>query len=229
LVQYRQSSSVLIRLGNQAVADYLRGKGFLVAPYDVDTVSGEIYDAYTSFAEKSLLEIDSHIIYTAILYRLGVSDFSDRELISGAINSFYNPTIDDYYIFEGVEEVLGPLRERGLRLGLVTNNDSMNYHQRLLGKFGLERFFDSIVVSCILGVRKPHRLMFLRCLKELGVSNRESVFVGDRPRTDVEGARNAGIRSIWLRRDGQKEASIRPDWTAQSLGEVEAIIASQLN
>jgi FMN phosphatase YigB (HAD superfamily) len=48
------------------------------------------------------------------------------------------------------------------------------------------------------GWRKPHRAPFDRALALLDVAPAEALFVGDDPRWDVVGARNAGIRPVLI-------------------------------
>jgi len=229
LVYHSSDTNELIRSSHRAMANYLVSKGSAVEPDDVVRVSNGIYEAYASFAERSFIELDARVIYSAILYQLGIADYCDEDLITGAINSFYSPIVEDYSVFEDVEGVLSKLRERGLELGLVTNNHSTDFHLRLLRKFELERFFDSIIVSSDLGIRKPHKSIFLHCLKMLDTTNESSIFVGDNPFHDIQGAKNAGIRCIWVKRKNYEDIPTKPDWTAESMTEAGKIIASLLS
>jgi putative hydrolase of the HAD superfamily len=47
------------------------------------------------------------------------------------------------------------------------------------------------------GADKPDTGIFTYTSEQLGVSPAECVYVGDHPRNDIEGARNAGMRTIW--------------------------------
>jgi len=224
LVHHSTDFDKLLRAAHQSMRDYLAREGVEVELDDLAKVSNEVYSAYSSFAERSLIELDARILYSAILYKLDIA-YPNEGLISGTINSFYGPIVDDYYIFNDVKEVLGRLADGGLRLGLVTNNQSTDFHLRLLAKFDLRKFFDAIVVSSELGVRKPHRLAFLHCLRELGVRSMDAVFVGDDPLHDIQGAKNVGMRCIWVKRREYEEVPTEPDWTVESINEAGEIIA----
>jgi len=223
LLFYGEDADRLITLGHQAMTDYLIGEGLEVEFKDVERVGNGVYEAYLPFAEKSLIELDARVLYSAMLYQLGIDD-SDEDLIAGAIHSFYSPIVDGYQIYSDVKEVLSRLKSRGLKLGLITNNDSAYFSDRLLQKFDLNRFFDSIVVSAKIGLRKPHKHMFLHCLKELDVSNKDSIFIGDHPVHDIQGAKNAQIRCIWVKRKEYADIPTRPDWTVESISQAEQII-----
>jgi putative hydrolase of the HAD superfamily len=228
LVYQRKSTEELVRLGHNSMTNYLKSRGFNVELDKVIEVSGGIYNAYVAFAEKSFVEMDSHRIYPAILYQLGVAEFDNEDLISGAIKSFYAPMVDDYCLYEDVRQVLEWLKKRNLKIGLVSNNHSTDFHLRLLQKYGLENHFASIVVSSMVGIRKPHRHIFLHCLSQLGVKPENAVFVGDHPVQDIQGAKNAGMQCIWMKRKDWTEVQAQPDWTAKSFSEVERIITTLL-
>ena len=213
LLYYGEDADELIKLGHQALTEYLVGEGLQVEFKDVERVGNGIYEAYLPFAEKSLIELEARILYQAMLYQLGIDDYSNDDLITGAVHSFYGPIVDGYQIFSDVKEVLGRLKSRGLKLGLMTNNDSADFSDRLLQKFDLNRFFDSIVVSAKIGLRKPHKRMFLHCLKELDVSNEDSIYVGDHPVHDIQGAKSVPMRCIWIKRKEYADIPTKPDWT----------------
>lgn len=113
-----------------------------------------------------------------------------------AIKHFYNPIVEDSYLLNGALNLLSRLQEAGIRLGLVTDNESDLFHTSLLQKHDLEHFFDSIIVSYTLGVRKPHKTMFLKCLGTLNVNVSEAVFIGDKLIHDIRGAKDVGLQCI---------------------------------
>lgn len=224
LLFYGEDADRLIKLGHQALTDFLVGGGVEVEIKDVERVGNGIYEVYLSFAENSLIELEARVLYQAMLYKLGIDDYSNEDLITGAIHSSYGPIVDGYRIYSDVKEVLGRLKSRGLKLGLITNNDSADFSDRLLQKSDLNRFSDSIIVSAKIGLRKPHKHMFLRCLKELDVSNEDSISVGDHPVHDINGAKSVPMRCIWTKRKEYADIPTKPDWTTESVRQAEQII-----
>jgi HAD superfamily hydrolase (TIGR01509 family) len=218
--------SELIRLGHQAVAEFLISQGYTVQIDEAVKVANELYNAYHTFTEKSYIELDFKKLYSAIFYQLGITNYSNEELITGAITCFYSSIVNDYYITNDVKEVLSTLKKKGLKLGLVTDNHSADWAYHLLHKFDLEPFFDSIVVSSQIGIRKPHKQIFLHCLKLLNVSNHDSIFVGDSLSHDIQGAENADIKSVWLNRKSERQKSeiVNPNYELNNLSEFLDII-----
>jgi putative hydrolase of the HAD superfamily len=88
------------------------------------------------------------------------------------------------------------LRERGKKLGLITNGPT-EWQSRKIEYMGLASLFDAIVISEAEGVRKPDPRIFERALERCGVRANESMFVGDHPEIDIQGAVGAGLVPVW--------------------------------
>ena len=114
-----------------SLTNYLKSKGLNVSYDRVFEVGEEVYNAYALFAEKSLIELDSTRIYPVILYRLGIDEYDNEDLVLGAIESFYRPFVDNFCLFDNAKKVLSRLRERNLKIGLVSNNHSRDFHRHL--------------------------------------------------------------------------------------------------
>ena len=92
--------------------------------------------------------------------------------------------------------VLGGLRQRGLRLVVVSNSNGSVAD--ILQAVGLAGYLDAIVDSGRLGVEKPHPKIFEAAAAAVDVRPEEAVHVGDLYSVDVVGARAAGCRAILL-------------------------------
>jgi putative hydrolase of the HAD superfamily len=130
------------------------------------------------------------------------------------------------HVPEHVPSVLDALRERGLRLVVVSNaNGTLPAHLRRLG---LEHCFHVVLDSCNEGVEKPDPRFFEIALQRSGASRDTTIHVGDLYEVDVVGARAAGLRGVLL-----DEAGLYPDADClriQSLaGLVDAIDAGTFN
>jgi putative hydrolase of the HAD superfamily len=101
----------------------------------------------------------------------------------------------------GALPLLAALKQKGLRTAIVTNN--VSDEQRLKLEFcGLAGYVDELVTSEDVGAQKPDPRIFEVALDRVGVTAGEAVMVGDAWGTDIEGARAARIRAIWLNRLG---------------------------
>jgi HAD superfamily hydrolase (TIGR01549 family) len=103
----------------------------------------------------------------------------------------------NFELFEDTLPVLADLRERGLKIGLVSNTG------RDLAAFVVHHALDvdAAVGSAAHGKTKPHPAIFQAALDQLGVVAEEAAMVGDSPDDDVEGARALGMRAFLVDRD----------------------------
>ena len=109
------------------------------------------------------------------------------------------------------KSVLGELQGR-YKLALISNFDHPPHVHRLLDDLALRPFFDSVVVSGDVGVKKPDPAIFVPALEQTGLVAAEALFVGDSPEDDIAGARAAGLWPVLIRRsldDGRTEDGVR--------------------
>jgi putative hydrolase of the HAD superfamily len=109
-------------------------------------------------------------------------------------------------VYPDVEPTLSQLRAKGLKLGLVSNGFKQDL-KHILGKLGLEKWFDVVVCIESCNCAKPDKEIFLYALDKLGVEPHEAVFVGDSVVHDYEGALNVGIKPLLIDREGKIQGS----------------------
>jgi putative hydrolase of the HAD superfamily len=113
--------------------------------------------------------------------------------------------------------LLESLRERGLKLGLVSNAFDPGWLlHRDLEQMGIAQRLDFSVFSSEFGMRKPHPAIFERALEALGVEPGRALFVGDRLYEDVRGAAEVGmttVQALWFRADDHPDGA-EPDHQA---------------
>jgi len=103
----------------------------------------------------------------------------------------------DFALRDGVCETLTELRERGLRLGLVSNIDE-DQLSHLLEISGVAPYFDCILSSEAARSCKPDCEIFEQALRRCDASAPNALFVGDTIAQDVAGAKRAGMLSAAL-------------------------------
>ncbi len=129
---------------------------------------------------------------TKVLNHLGLS--VDRNTLkSELIPRFANMLA----LFDETLEVLEALRNQGYRMAIVSNG---MYQESAAKQFGIDIYFDYVIGSMHVGVRKPMPQIFQMALKSLDVLPEEAVMVGDDWQADIMGARGVGIRGIHINR-----------------------------
>lgn len=130
-----------------------------------------------------------------------------------------------------VPEVLAGLRERGLRVGVLSNTLwPRSFHEEVFRRDGILDLVDGAVYSSEIEWTKPHPEAFRTALAAVGVDDpRRAVFVGDRPFDDIHGAHQAGMRavlvphsSIPISQRGHVEGE--PDAVIQRLADLLAVV-----
>jgi putative hydrolase of the HAD superfamily len=128
---------------------------------------------------------------------------------------------------EAVETLIG-LRERGVRIGLLSNTHWPEaWHEHFLERDGLLDHIDVRVYSSAESHMKPHPAIFELALARLGAAPEVTVMVGDRQLDDVSGAQGAGMRGIWKHtRLAKRWPDILPDHEIERLPELLELVDS---
>jgi 2-haloalkanoic acid dehalogenase type II len=128
-------------------------------------------------------------------------------------------------LYPEVRDVLAELRGR-VRLGVLSDADR-EFLEANLRRHRLR--FDAVVTSEEVGAYKPHVSLFRAVCSRLGVSPKDAVYVGDSPWADIEGARHAGLRAVWLNRHGiaWPEDIAPPPAVIRSLDELPALLEAE--
>lgn len=105
------------------------------------------------------------------------------------------------------EQVLRTLKEQGYRLGLISNLwpfpvDHI-FRVRKLGDY-----FEHLVFSFEVGVRKPDAAIFQAACKRFAVQPGDCLMVGDNPEADVRGALVVGMQAAFIDRPGTSRLNI---------------------
>ncbi|OGO30340.1 MAG: hypothetical protein A2Z29_09775 [Chloroflexi bacterium RBG_16_56_11] len=114
------------------------------------------------------------------------------------------------------------LRGRGLRMALITNGGS-EMQRAKIRKFGLEPFFDSILVEGEFGCGKPDNRVFHYTLEKLGVRAENTWMVGDDLERDIAPCRRLGIYAVWVDGKGtglSTPGKARPDRIIRNISEL---------
>lgn len=102
--------------------------------------------------------------------------------------------------FPDAEPALRDLRERGLKLVVVSNWDISL--ASVLERCGISPLLDGSISSAEAGSRKPDPAIFSTALEMAGCEPGQVIHVGDTAEEDCEGARAAGIRALLIDREG---------------------------
>ncbi|AWT34892.1 hypothetical protein GCM10008956_24230 [Deinococcus arenae] len=114
--------------------------------------------------------------------------------------------------------VLGDLRARGVRVGVITNGWG-DLQRTCVEVCGLTGLIDDLVISKVVGLSKPDPAIYRLALDRLGVRADQAWFVGDSPRNDIAGPQVVGLRAAWLPTTHPLRGEV-PDATLRDLRDV---------
>jgi FMN phosphatase YigB (HAD superfamily) len=159
-----------------------------------------VIEEITAERERALIEITCHERFTRTLGRLGLPEGEERHGVARDLTRIHMAGVRS--VTYAPPEYVAAVRliAQSHRLGLLSNFDDSQTGREILADTGVSHLFEAVIISADLAVRKPNPLIFRRMLEMLRLGPDEILFVGDTPREDVIGARNAGIPIAWLSR-----------------------------
>lgn len=112
----------------------------------------------------------------------------------------------------------------------VVTNGSRERQREKLRRAGLERLFETVLISEEVGAEKPEREIFERALAAVGVEAGDTLFVGDDPVRDIAGASAVGLRTCWVSHGRSFSGSFlagspAPDVTVTTVEELDRVLA----
>lgn len=185
-------------------------------------------------AEGSLKEVDFCHRVAETLKCFGYNCKPTSPIIIRAVDAFLDAFIEDARI-ENYTYILLEQLKQNYKLGLISNFAYSKGFWKTMKHFNLTEYFDAIVVSGEIGVRKPCAKIFEKALKLLNVKASETVFVGDTLREDIVGAQKVGMKTILVENLGLKRipyenlekakiVTANPDRKISSLRELKAAL-----
>jgi len=149
----------------------------------------------------------------------------DPELARRAADAYVRARSDALVLWPGALDALLALRERGCKLGLVTNGFAATHHDKI-DRLGLRDRMDAFFLADEVGMVKPDPGLFRHACRELGSEPSRAAMVGDRYARDIVGAHEAGLFTVLLDVHAIPipEGAPRPDAVVASIGDVPAAI-----
>ena len=117
--------------------------------------------------------------------------------VGDAMADAYNALHDEELaMFPDAHETLDQLKDRGVKLALITNGAAEPQRAKVV-RFALEHRFDHIQIEGEHGFGKPEERAYTHAMEVLGVGPHETWMVGDNLEGEVVGPQRLGIHAIW--------------------------------
>ncbi|OLD03789.1 MAG: hypothetical protein AUJ07_05520 [Crenarchaeota archaeon 13_1_40CM_3_53_5] len=171
---------------------------------------------------KHQVEIPIQTWMTQLLRRALRRD-PDERLVQRAVVVVARHRGANAVAFKDAKPVVESLTKRDVKLGIISNISSHEVALQILKHVRLQGYFDRVVTSALVGVRKPDPGIFRYALFQLGLNPEQAVHVGDSEQMDVCGAKAIGLKTILVSRRGSKPATIA-DYCAGRLNDVADLV-----
>ena len=185
-----------------------------VAPIFGSRDGETLKNAYRTLCTAASKSPEEEIELTNVFRRL-LSDGNATLSPEVAARAFREASTRKLRLFDGAAEILEGLHSRGAKVYLLSNAQAC-FTRRELETLGLSEKFDGIVLSSEVGWKKPSERFFRAAFELFHLLPQDCIYIGNDFRDDVEGARNAGMRSVYIQTEqsGKYEKTIPVDMFA---------------
>ena len=155
-----------------------------------DDMVAKIFDIYW----KEGVE-DQKIFDKVLLREFGSIDF---KILAAMIIGYRRAKAGAMALYPHVGMTLAELMRMGLKIAVISDAPRLEVWLRIVG-LGLHHYFDHVITSEDMGVKKPAPEPFKKALRMLGTRPSETIMVGDWAERDILGAKNLKIRTAWAK------------------------------
>lgn len=213
---------------SQQILDLVKSE---ITAREFSQVLSEREKTYEDWATKNLVELDEVDLWSEWMMPEWPKEFIRSHAME--LNEIWRDAICIRTVFpETVPTIIG-LHKNGYRLGLVSNTTSSVDSPRTLKNEGISQYFETVMLSCVVGTRKPAPEILLMAAEKMGVLPISCAYVGDRPDWDVAAARAAGFGCTVVLRNPKRPFAETlppgqtPDFFINSLLELLALFPSK--
>ena len=198
--------------------------------------SDEIYRAFKAYNKSLWLELEKGTVSRTELFTKRFTDmFSRCEGDSSGLDplrvndDFIRTMSVNGVLMDGALDFVRKVKETipDARIYIASNGATINAKGRIAST-GLGRYIDGLFISEDLGVTKPDPAFFEICLSRIGEPKSSCVMIGDSLSSDMLGAKNAALDSVWFMPSGNVEEAMAAydiNYCAASFDELYDILA----
>lgn len=192
-------------LGMEAMG--VRQKKFVNTFYDVN---GELWHKYNcGLIDRDQIKNDR---FNEVLRIVGM----DTTYSAKASEYFITHCSSKPYLMPDAMMALNYLQGK-YQMHIITNGFDTAQELKMKNS-GIHKFFDVVVTSETANTRKPSPEIFELSLSLAKAEKTNSIMIGDNPKTDIQGAQNFGMKTLFYNPSGRMKSLA--DYTIESLAEL---------
>ncbi|HOZ37517.1 MAG TPA: HAD family hydrolase [Anaerolineaceae bacterium] len=132
-----------------------------------------------------------------------------------------------------IPQVLAEIQKMGLKIGCISNTQSSQQVPYSLKEYGIDCYFDPVVLSSEYGRRKPDPAIFYHAARLAQVPTSACIYIGDKVNRDILGAQRAGFRAAikihHIYDNGEPDEGAKPDAQIDDMTELIPLIKQYLD
>lgn len=200
----------------------------------------EVYDHFKAKNKSLWLELERGTINRTELFTIRFNDLFDfcegdsTGLDPLEVNADFIRTMSVNGVpMPGALEFVRKLRKEipGARIYIASNGATINAQGRMAST-GLDKLIEHLYISEDMGVNKPEKEFYDICLEGIGEPKETCIMIGDSLTSDMLGAKNAGLASVWFMPSGDVDAAVREydiDYCASNYDELFEVLKTWSN
>lgn len=189
----------------------------------------DVFELFSAIDERLWKQQKEELLSVADVLDIRFAKLSETlglDYDSNLAKEHFGNLLGEQYIMEpGIEEVLKNI-SADYKI-YAASNGMLTMQKNRLQLSGLKRYFTDLYVSDDIGSAKPNIRFFTESMKRAGLEPSDILMIGDSLVSDIAGARNAGIDSVWYNPYGlENETDIEADYEIKELHELAGILNS---
>jgi putative hydrolase of the HAD superfamily len=177
----------------------------------------EGYKINEAIRSRHHVEIPIQVWMRQLLERV-TGDAQSEQIVSKAIKIIVKARAANAVAFDDADPTLKMLSGRDVKLAIISNVSSHEVAMGILDNVKLTRYFDRVVTSASVGIRKPDPGIFRYALMQFKTRPEDAIIVGDSEIHDIGGGYIAGLKTVLVDRR-QRVAKSLADYRFNSLRE----------
>src|SRR2546426_8943050 len=178
-----------------------------VSPEKLFELYREGYKINEAIRSRHHVEIPIQVWMRQLL-ELIIDDNPSDQLVRKAIKIIVEARAANAVAFDDADSTLRKLSGRDVKLGIISNVSSHEVAMGILDNVRLTQYFDEVVTSASVGIRKPDPGIFRYALMQFKVRPEQAVMVGDSEIHDIGGGYVAGLKTVLVDRRQRVEKSL---------------------
>lgn len=173
------------------------------------------------WTKQKLGEINIKEVFIKRDYLMG--KYFNLDIEKGLFNDlFVNFLYYEIEMVDGIEDLLLYLSDKYKIF--TASNGIYEMQENRLKKSNLDKYFDNIFVSDKIGFEKPDKKFFQKIMDLTKFSNDDLIMIGDSIKSDIIGAKNSKIKSIYFNKEDKKISDKNFTYQVKNLSEIKKIL-----